>query len=320
VKPLVLSLIAGLGCAASQPARLVRVTSPLAQTISLLGDTLYSLNRSGEGGPERARNMADARDAMARDSGSLANRLRLARTTAEMGYLRDAVSLYDGLTVAWYFDARVFRERGELLFRLRQFDAALDDLRKAGLLLIGRGVILESGAIGPSEPAALSTTQFQVFFLQGLVLYCKGDFRAAAPVLLEAVRVAETTEDRSRALLWLFFSVRRFSDGPQAARVLDLMKPEWADVTDVPELQLLLSFKGLWPTDSVRARAVGPRGEESQLLSYGLAFALLLDPERTPDAELWLQRARTGDWDAVPYLVAEAELARLRGPGKIIIR
>ncbi len=320
MKPLVLSLLAGLGCATTQPARLVRVTSPLAQTVSLLGDTLYSLNRSGEGGPLRARNMADARDAMARDSGSLANRLRLARTTAEMGYLRDAVNLYDRLAVTWYFDARVFRERGELLFRLRQFDAALEDLRKAGLLLIGRGVILESGLIGTSETTALSTTQFQVFFLQGLVLYCKGDYRVAAPVLLEAVRVAETTEDRSRALLWLFFSVRRFSDGPQAARVLELMKPEWADVTDVPELRLLLSFKGLWPSDSIRSRALGAGGDESQLLSYGLAFALLLDPERKPDAELWLQRARTGDWDGVPYLVAEAELARLRGSGKIIIR
>jgi tetratricopeptide (TPR) repeat protein len=316
VNRLAVSLIVGLGCTASQPARLVRVTSPLAQTVSLLGDTLYGLSRKGEGGPQRAKNMADARDAVGRDSNSIDNRLRLARTTAEMGYLRDAVGLYDGLTRSWFYDPRVFRERGELLFRLRQFDAALMDLRRAGLLLIGRNVILESGAIGSES---LSTTQYQVFYLQGLVLYCKGDFQAAAPVLLEAVRQAETTEDRSRALLWLFFSVRR-TNGPEAGRVLELMKPEWADLTDVPELQLLLSFKGLWPTDSIRARALGQQGQEFQLLSYGLAFALLLDPERKLDAELWLQRARSGDWDALPYVIAEAELARLRGSGKIIIR
>jgi tetratricopeptide (TPR) repeat protein len=318
---LAVSLVVLGGCAASQPARIVRVTSPLAQTVSLLGDTLYSLNRSGEGGPQRARNMAEARDGMARDSNAIDNRLRLARTTAEMGYLRDAMSLYDRLAVGWYYDPRVFRERGELLFRLRQFDAALVDLRKAGLLLIGRGAILELGAIGTlTETTPLSTTQFQVFYLQGVVLYCKGDYRAAAPVLLEAVRQAETTEDRSRALLWLFFAVRRFNDGPQSARVLDLMKPEWAELTDAPELQLLLAIKGWFPTDSVRARALGARGEESQLLSYGLAYALLLDPERKPDAELWLQRAHSGDWDRLPYVVAEADLARLRGAGKIIIR
>jgi hypothetical protein len=51
-----------------------------------------------------------------------------------------------------------------------------------------------------------------------------------------------------------------------------------------------------------------------------MAFPLLLDPERKPDAELWLLRTRTGDWDSFPYLVAEAELARLKGLQKIIIR
>jgi tetratricopeptide (TPR) repeat protein len=317
----VVTLVLVSGCAASQPTRLVRVTSPLAQTISLLGDTLYGLTRSGEGGPQRAKNMADARDALSRDSSSLENRLRFARTTAEMGYLRDAVSLYARLATTWYFDPRVFRERGELLFRLRQFGAALVDFRKAGLLLIGRSAILELGSVGTlNENTPLSTTQFQVFFLQGVVLYCQGDYSAAAPVLLEAVRQAETTEDRSRALLWLFFAVRRFNQGPQAAGVLDLMKPEWAELTDVPELRLLFAIKGLLPTDSIRARALGSRGEESQLLSYGLAYALLLDPERKPDAELWLLRAHTGDWDTLPYVVAEAELARLRGPQKVIIR
>lgn len=313
MRRLALSLLLLCGCAPSQPTRFVRVTSSLAQAVSLLGDTLYSLNRGGEGGPQRAKNMADAREAMARDSNSIENRLQLARATAEMGYLRDAVMLYDQLTKGWFSEPRVFRDRGELLFRLRQFDAALVDLRKAGLLLIGRGVILDAGTIGASaETTWLSTTQFQVFYLQGLVLYCKGDFRGAAPVLLEAVRQAETTEDRARALLWLFFSVRRFSDGQQAADVLNLMRPEWANLTDAPELQLLLGLKGLWPTDSIRARALGSRGQESQLLSYGLAYALLLDPTRKPDAELWLLRARTGDWDALTYVVAEAELARLR--------
>ena len=114
---LVVALVLVSGCAGSQPTRLVRVTSSLAQTVSLLGDTLYGLSRSGEGGPQRAKNMADARDAMARDSNSLDNRLRFARTTAEMGYLREAVGLYDRLAVTWFIEPRVFRDRGELLFR-----------------------------------------------------------------------------------------------------------------------------------------------------------------------------------------------------------
>ena len=267
-------LLATAGCA-SRASGPIRLTSALAQTISLLGDTLYGVPRTAEGGPERARNIATARDAMARDSSGLEIQLLYARATAESGYLRDAVERYSRMMGAWSSEPRVYRERGELLFRLRQFESALGDLRKAALLLIGRTVMLDGGPIGygPRDGSlAVSTVQFQVFFFQGLALYAKGDYSGAAPVLLEAVRQAETTEDRARALLWLFFSVRRLGDGTQAARVLDLARPEWTQLTDTPELELLLAFKGLLSTDSIRVRALG-NDEAARILSYGLGYS-----------------------------------------------
>jgi hypothetical protein len=267
--------------------------------------------------------MSDARSAMARDSNNIESRLALARATAEMGYLREAVQLYTGMTGVWYYDPRVFRERGELLFRLRQFDGALSDLRKAGLLLISRSPILEEGPIGygsVEDGGGLSTVQYQTFYFQGLTLYGKGDFSAAAPVLLEAVRQAETTADRARALLWLFYSVRRMMEGSQAARVLELARPEWTERADTPELFLIRAFQGQVPTDSVRARALGPDGDSALVFRYGLAYTLLLSPETRKEAEFWLERAHRGPWDAVAHVVAEAELSRLRGPGKTIIR
>jgi tetratricopeptide (TPR) repeat protein len=311
--------LAGLsGCGAAPPSRLVVVTSSLAQTVSLLGDTLYGLSRSGEGGPARARAMADAREAMQRDSSDLRTRLRYARSTAEMGDLREAIHLYSRIAQSGFEEPRVYRERGELLFRLRQFDAALADLRKAALLLIGRSPILEAGPIGedPEEGSPpVTTTQFQVFFFQGLTLYCKGDYAAAAPVLLEAVRQAGTTDDRARALLWLFFTARRLGDGSEARRILDLVQPAWAAATDTPELTLLLGFQGTIPTDTIRARALGRMAGDARLLSYGMAFALLLLPDRQAEAELWLERSHSGSWDALAYVVAEADLARLRKRG-----
>ncbi len=316
-------LLFGAACTSAAPRRLVVVSSPLAQTVSLLGDTLYGLPRSGEGGPARARNMADARDRLARDSSDLGHRISFARATAEMGNLRDAVNLYSWIAQTRFDDPRVFRDRGELLFRLRQFDAALRDLRKAGLLLIGRSAILEPGPIGygPDDGSLeITTTQFQTFYFQGLTLYCKGNYEGAAPVLVEAVKLAQATEDRVRALLWLFFSTRRIGDGSEGVRVLDLVQTEWVGITDTPELDLLLAYKGVVPTDTIRARALGGSGEASRLLSYGLAYALLLRPDRRIEAQLWLERAHTGNWDSVAHLVAEAELARLQGGGRIIIR
>jgi tetratricopeptide (TPR) repeat protein len=318
-----LGLASFLGCGAARSHRLVVVRSSLAQTVSLLGDTLYGLSRSGSGGPVRARNMAEAREAMQRDSNDVANRLRFARSTAEMGYLRESVRLYTQLAQTRANNPQVFRERGELYFRLRQFDAALSDLRRAGLLLIGRGPVVEAGPIGygPEDGSlAVTTTGFQVMLFQGLALYCKGEYRAAAPVLLEAVKRAETTEDRAQALLWLFFSTRRLGDGSEAGRILDLARPEWSPLADTPELALLLAFKGMFPTDTIRSYALSSAGEPARLLSYGLGFALLLTPDRQPEAELWLARAHTGSWDSLAHIVAEADLARLKGSRKVVIR
>lgn len=292
----------------------------MAETVSLLGDTLYGIRLDGAGGPERMRQLSAAREAMARDSTNLRSRLLLARITADLGRYREAVAQYNRMAEGYFNDPRVFRARGETLLRLRHLDLALGDLRKAGLLAIGRGPILEAESVldeseGGGQPGLnFSTVQFRSFFFQGVAHYCKGEYRNAYPVLAEAARIAQTTDDRVRAVLWLFFSARRIGDGGEGARVLDLVKPEWAEHSDLAELALLFGYKGLVPTDTIRELARSRSDEPGALLSYGMAYSLMLRPDRRADAELWLERARAGgNWATLPYLAAEADLARLRG-------
>jgi hypothetical protein len=158
-----------------------------------------------------------------------------------------------------------------------------------------------------------------VRFLLGVAFYCKGDYPAAANVLAEAVKSAFTTDEISQALLWLFFAVRRVGDGSGANQVLALARPQWAEGAHLSAITLLLGFQGRIPSDSIRKWALSSRGEDRALFSYGIAFYLQLKPEQAEDAELWLLETRKGDWSALPYLAAEADLARRRG-GKIIIR
>ena len=315
-------VLLALSACATRPVRLVVVSSSLAQTISLLGDTLYGVSLSGAGGPERVRNITAAREALARDSMDLNARLRLARSTAELGRLREAVELYSRIAEAHFQDPRVFRERGEALLRLRHLDAAIADLRRAGLLAIGRNAILEAAPVEEvpeAGPVIFTTVQFRIFFFQGVALFCKGDYAAAYPVLAEAIRIAPTTDDLARAMLWLFFAARRMGDGAEGANVLGLVKPEWIENSEVPELELLLAFKGLIPTDSIREHAWNRPDESGAIYRYGIAYFMQLRPDRRPDAELWLEQTRSGsNWAALPYLAAEADLARLRGVKKPI--
>ena len=69
--------------ACSQHARLVVVRpSSLAETVSLLGDTLYSVPLDAAGGPERVRRLNTARTALEMDSTKPRNWIELGRSTA----------------------------------------------------------------------------------------------------------------------------------------------------------------------------------------------------------------------------------------------
>jgi tetratricopeptide (TPR) repeat protein len=311
-------LLAIGGCA-SRPANLVVVTSSVAQTVSLLGDTLYGLPLDPAGGPARVRRIVAAREELARDSSNLAAWLHLGRSTAGMGRLRDAVAIYSRIVEVYFTDPRAFRERGELLLRLRRLDAAIADFQKAGLLMLPTGRLLEPIRLGAESDGSaaprleVTTTQYQNFFLLGIAQYCKGDNLAAYKVLAEAAGIALTADDLARALLWLFFALRRVGNGGEARRALELVQPDWSAESSIPEIKLLRAYKGQVPTDSIQAEAMGAPGEERALYSYGIAYHLLLKPGREADAELWLERALSGpDWSQLVYVVAEADLARLR--------
>ena len=322
---LVWVLLATAGCA-TQTVRQVIVGSSLAQTISLLGDTLYGLPLDPAGGPARVRRLGEARDLLSRDSSSLQGWLQLGASNMEMGRLREAVGVYTRAAEQYFNDPRVWRGRGEALLRLRYLDRAIADFRQAGLLALqGPKVFLEAppnpdDSIGKPSWNNLTTLQFQVPFLLGFALYCKGDYASAATALSEAIKTALTTDEASQALLWLFFAARRLGDGPAATHLLGLAQPEWA-AAGTPAITMLLGYRGLIPTDSIRFLATHARGEAQALYSYGIAFFLLLKPEQRESAELWLEQARSGAaWAALPYLAAEADLARLRNGGKLIVR
>jgi hypothetical protein len=101
-------LLGTLACA-THPARMLLVSSPMAQTISLLGDTLYDPPLDGAGGPERVGRLHAAREQVARDSFSLAAWIQLGRSTVAMGRLREAVGIYTRVAAVHFTDPPLYR-------------------------------------------------------------------------------------------------------------------------------------------------------------------------------------------------------------------
>jgi tetratricopeptide (TPR) repeat protein len=240
----------------------------------------------------------------------------LAKRTAEMGRLREAVGLLSRTAAVHFSNPRVFRQRGELLLMLRQFQLAKSDFQRAGALLIGRQGIGMAEAVDLPEGggAQLTTVQFRTALLLGITHYLLGAWVPSRDVLIEAVRLAPNDDDLAQAAVWLFFATRRIGTGAAAAEVLRALGSNLQVDLSRHEYELLLGYKGQVPSDTINARATNRAGgDERALYAYGIGLWHLVRGQ-TDDAEPWLDEARTiPNWASLPYIAAEAELARLRG-------
>jgi tetratricopeptide (TPR) repeat protein len=301
-----------IACAGG-PIRYTVVTPTAAEAISLLGDTLWGLPLDPQSGPARAERIREARERADKQPYDLEITLDLARATAGMGRLKDAVNVLTEASGVHPTDPRIYQRRGELLLWLRELDLAIADLKGAGRLLIGRPASLGTTE-SPDGVLAVSTLQYRTALLLGVAFYCQARYPAAREAFAEAANRAITPDEHTQAVLWLFFAVRRIGGGEEAPSVLGAVQERWAIGTRRREIELLLAYKGRISSDSIVARALAASDDDRALYSYGVGYYLSLLPLRKDEAESWLQHARTAkSWTSLPYLAAEADLARLRG-------
>jgi tetratricopeptide (TPR) repeat protein len=301
-----------LACAPSPTQR--SVVLPLsAQALSLLGDTLWSLPVSPADGPKLVEQLNKARARVASSPFDANAALVVARRTADLGRLREAVGLYTKAGELHPTDPRVPRYRGEILLQLRELDLAQRDFQSAAAQLLGKKA--ETEFIALDQGGLLSSTlQFNTYHLLGLTYYIKGDFGKAQATLVAAAKVASTGDDLAAAGLWLFFATRRLGAIEEARRLVASVSDSIQVSAREPELTLLLAFRDGISYDSLHLDLQHQfTTERDALLGYALGFALIF-LRRSEEAELVFEQVLTyKDWSSLPVLAAEAELARMRG-------
>lgn len=304
-----------LAAACSQPlATRYAVVSPTGlQAVSLVGDTLWTLPVDPKRGPRLVEELQKARARNASEYPPVEDRLLLAKRTAEMGRLREALVLLSTTAQVHFDNPKVYRQRGEVLLALREFVAARSDFQKAGALLIGKKGLVELTELPDGSGSQLTTVQFKAAFYLGVTHYLLGAWVASRDVLIEAVKEAANDDDVVQAAVWLFFATRRIDSGAAAAEVLRALGPDLRVDLNRDEYDLLRAYKGLVPSDSINVRALDREGGSARALyAYGIGIWHLVR-EQEGEARMWFEEARmTPDWTTLPYLAAEAELARMK--------
>ncbi len=241
----------------------------------------------------------------------------------------EAVELYGrGLEIAPN-DYRLYLGRAHRLIRLRQFDAALDDLDRA---------------------VELDPYGFNSAYLSGLAYYLTGRFDAAAEEYGRctslardeaALALAETgrvpgdprhcmfvaTDPQSLVAItaWRYRALRRAGHHEEASHLLDLISedlslsegglPEYGASIIKPDnnehyYHLILSYKGLKPERDLLDRERW--GAQWSTVAYGTAVWHLVEGDTSRAMQLLREIVAEPYWARLGHVAAETDLIRLR--------
>lgn len=303
--PTMLLILLGLGCAR---AAFVGVP-PSAETVSLLGDTLWSVPVPVPEGRFRVQRLHDARDQVARTPGQLQAALELARATVDLGRLREAIRLYTEAAALGPADPRPFLGRGELHLRLREFDRALSDLRLADRLGGGQRLALVDPR--PDGGVRVRSVAFAIPYYLGFLHLLRGDAEAARANLAAAASQADEAEDAARAAFWYAIA----SPGSDFERVKAVLPAEHQSTPAHPLLVLLQRPERIGDSNggdgATSCRPGRPRSEFDATRCY-LVGRQYLARNRTDEARMAFAHVRRlPDWSVDVALAAEAALSRL---------
>jgi tetratricopeptide (TPR) repeat protein len=288
------------------------IPPPTAEAISLLGDTLWSVNLRPEVAQSRLRALERARRAMASRPDASSSRLAIAKSTAGLGRLREAIDLATEAMERHPDDPRLFRLRGELLLLTRRIDPAIRDLQHAARLTIADSTASEFFEVDDVGLIGLGLRHL-TFVLLGQAYYLKGEFARAVETLERALAGARNADEAAAAAVWLGFALQRAGLEPRAAAIAGAWRPDAQVVMRLAEHRLLLAWQGALPSDSLRGAAAAGGGADDEALFHYAAAVRLLSQGQEREATAILDLVRSlGPWTALPFLAAEADLLRLR--------
>lgn len=232
--------------------------------------------------------IARAEQALTADPKNVKRFVGLAVAQSGARQFREAIAtLTRGLAIAPN-DPMLLRWRGHRYLSVREFARARTDL-EAGI--------------------KLDPTLYGLWYHLGVVRFTKGDFSGAATAFAKAQPIAPDAGELAGSTDWLWMSLSRAGRRTEAKAMLD-RHPDSLPTT-VWYAKRLKLYRGL----------IGPEGFVTPAdtgdvalatLSYGLGNWYLVRGDATR-ARQWFKRAiASGGWPAFGFIVAEAELRRLK--------
>lgn len=293
---------------AQEPVRISALVQP--EATSLMGQSLYRQDLGDQKNKLEAEYLS-AKVAYDRDPENAGNIIWLGRRAAYLWRYREAIELFSRGIALHPEDPRFYRHRGHRYISIRQFDKAIDDLRRAADLTQDMEDEIEPDGQPNAKNIPTSTLKSNVWYHLGLAYYLKGDFTRAEQAYRECLEHARNDDMLCATTDWLYMTLRRSGKRQEADEVLRMIREDMHIIENFAYHRRLLMYKGiLSPEDLLKEDSLNHLDLATQ--GYGVANWYLYNGESHRAFSLFQKVTAGSYWPAFGYIAAEAELARRR--------
>jgi tetratricopeptide (TPR) repeat protein len=289
------------------------LVQPRVEAVSLLGDTLRAFPLSSETRTRYETQLAEARAAYDRAPTNADSIIWFGRRLAYLGRIREAIDVYTRGLALHPQNPWLYRHRGHRYITVREFDRAIEDLKRAASLVAGKADEVEPDGQPNPRNIPIGTLHSNIDYHLALAHYLKGDFERALPIYKRELDNAQNDDRRVSIAYWYYLSLRRLGRESEAAAILS---PSWSRMNVIENetyRRLLLLYKGAISLDSVLTRTTGVGMSVTDVTgAYGAAMWHLMNGRDAEAQRIFREIVAGAQWGAFGYIAAEAELASSR--------
>lgn len=288
------------------------------EAISLLGDTLYSLDLPEERQAQYDSALNVALKNYKNAPQNLENIIWLGRRLAYLGKYREAINTYSKGITLFPNSPELYRHRGHRYISTRQFGKAVADLEKSALLAKSIPLTEEANGIPIPLPEDDRPTslQFNIYYHLGLAYYLQGAYGKAAEAYEQCMEYAQTDDEIAATADWLYMSYRRLGEDEVAEATLAMIQEDMDIKENEGYFERLLMYKGLVAPDSLlNIGSDVPLADRDLALAtqgYGVSNFYLYNGEQQLGKQILEDIVEGRHWAAFGYIAAEADLARMK--------
>jgi tetratricopeptide (TPR) repeat protein len=234
----------------------------------------------------------------------------LGRRLAYEGAYHEAIDVFTEGLERFPDSSRLLRHRGHRFITVRDFEAAVRDLKRAKQLAFGHPDSIEPDGAPNAAGIPRSTRRGNIQYHLGLAYYLLGRFEKACVEYRLGLELSRNDDTLVSTGWWLYLASRRslnreFADGID---ILQSIQPEMDILENEAYHRLLLMARGdLQPQDVVPEDLDSIQGAT---LGYGVAAFLALQGDPTDSIRLKKRVLQSPWWSAFGSIAAESDMWR----------